>query len=98
MHDQVRERGRGAPGRLLGFDPVRAWLLGGLGWGRDGVEAQRQLLVNAAVGVEQNMGGVAVDPESPVSTMITPDSSATSRITAWAADSPTSRRPPGNSQ
>ena len=41
--------------RLLGFDAVRAWLLGGLGWGRDGVEAQRQLLVNGAVGVEQNM-------------------------------------------
>jgi hypothetical protein len=27
--------------------------------------------------------------------MVTPDSSATSRITAWAADSPTSTRPPG---
>ena len=33
-----------------------------VGWGRDGVEAQRQLLVNAAVGVEQHVGGVAVDP------------------------------------
>ena len=36
-----------------------------LGWGRDGVEAQRQLLVNAAVGVEQNVRGVAVDPRKP---------------------------------
>jgi hypothetical protein len=29
------------------------------------VEAQRQLLVNGAVGVEQNMGGVAVDTGEP---------------------------------
>ena len=33
--------------------------------GGDGVEAQRQLLVNGAVGVEKNMGGVAVDTGEP---------------------------------
>ena len=61
MHDQCRERRRGAPGRLLGFDPVRAGHFGGVRRGRDGVEAQRQLLVNGAVGIEKNMGGIAVD-------------------------------------
>jgi len=33
--------------------------------GRDGVEAQRELLVNGAVGVEKNMGGIAVDIGQP---------------------------------
>ena len=98
MHDQVRERGGGVPGCLFGFDPVRAWRFGGVRWGRDGVEAQRQLLVNGAVGVEKNMRGIAVDIREPDERDGNPDSSATSRITAWAADSPTSMRPPGNSQ
>ena len=99
MNGQVRERVGGAPGCLLRFDPVRAGLLWVRRCGGDGVEAQRQLLVNGAVGVQKDMGGVAVDTGEPnQSVMATPDSSATSRITAWAADSPTSRRPPGNSQ
>ena len=61
MHGQVHERVGGAPGCLLRFDPVRARLLGMLRCGGDGVEAQRQLLVNSAVGVEEDVGGVAVD-------------------------------------
>jgi hypothetical protein len=65
MHDQVRERGGGVPGCLFGFDPVRAWRFGGVRWGRDGVEAQRQLLVNGAVGVEKNMRRIAVDTREP---------------------------------
>ena len=65
MHGQVHQRGGGAPGCLLRFNPVRARLLWVLRWGGDGVEAQRQLLVNGAVGVEKDMGGVAVDTGEP---------------------------------
>src|SRR6478752_8373084 len=65
MHSQVRERGGGAPGCLLRFNPVRAGLLWVLRCGGDGVEAQRQLLVNGAVWVEKDMGGVAVDTGEP---------------------------------
>ena len=32
-----------------------------LQWRGDGVEAERELLVDAVVGVDQDMGGVAVD-------------------------------------
>jgi hypothetical protein len=52
MHWQARERGGGAPRCLLRFNPVRARLLSVFRCGGDGVEAQSQLLVNRAVGVE----------------------------------------------
>ena len=65
VHGQVRQRGEGAPGCLLRFYPVRARLLWSLRCGGDGVEAQSQLLVNGAVGVKEDVGGVAVDTGEP---------------------------------
>jgi len=65
MHRHLRERGRGAPSRLLRFDPVRARLRLLFRHSGDGMEAQRQLLVNGAVRVEKDMGGVAVDAGEP---------------------------------
>ena len=65
MHGQVHERGGGAPGCLLGFNPVRARLLWVFRRRGDGMEAQRQLLVNGAVGVQKDMSGVAVDTGEP---------------------------------
>jgi hypothetical protein len=59
------EGGGRAPDCLLGLDPVRAWLRRGVRSSRDGVEARRQLLVDGAVGVEENVRGIAVDTGKP---------------------------------
>ena len=65
MHRKARERGRAEPPCPLRFNPVRARLRRVLRCGGDGVEAQRQLLVNGAVGVQKDMSGVAVDTGEP---------------------------------
>jgi len=65
MHDHVREGGGAEPGGRVGVDPVRPCFLGVVRCGRDGVEAQRQLLVDRAVRVEENVRGVAVDAGEP---------------------------------
>src|SRR3954449_3320561 len=61
MHGQVGDVGGVAPADGVGLDPVRSWRFAVI-VGGDGVEAQGELLVDAAVGVDQDVAGVAVDP------------------------------------
>jgi hypothetical protein len=60
VHGQRRDRGRITPAGGVSLDPVRAGLYV-VGAGGDSVEAQGELLVDAAVGVDQDVVGVAVD-------------------------------------
>ena len=59
------------------------------------MEAQRQLRVTGAVGVEKNMGGIAVDIGQPGEREGHSQLLGDRADPAWAADSPTSRRPSG---
>jgi hypothetical protein len=64
-HDKVRQGGDRAQCRLLRSNPVRAWLRGVVCFSRDGVETQCQLMVDGAVGVEENVRRVAIDTGEP---------------------------------
>ena len=98
MDLEVVDVGDAEPCGGIGLVLVRTGLICAAGWGGNGVEAQCELLVNGVVGVDQDVGGVAVDTGEAGELDGDADSSATSRTTVATADSPTSMRPPGSSQ